>query len=144
MINAQAVKHAIMVLPQSIGTTEVTGTLDTLGGDYVSVYYVGDTAAAGDVLTTLKLSHGDTTSAYTDITNAVGGTTFTIPAPNASTGDIIKFVLDRNKVQLKRHLKISIVGDATARLTTVIAELSRLKTLPDSDTEQGCAEVVYV
>jgi hypothetical protein len=137
MIHAQAVKTAIMVLPQAIGTSSVTGVVDTLGADYVTVKLIGDTAAAADVFTTLKLSHGDTTSAYTDITNAVGGTTFTIPAGNTNTGDVIGFFLDRKKVALKRHLQISIVGDATTRLCTVIAELERLKDGPDSATDQG-------
>lgn len=146
MINAQTVKERIVVLPQSIATTEVTGTVDTLGADYVVVKYYGDTAAAGDAITTLKLSHGDTTSSYTDITAAVGGGVggFSIPAPNTSTGDVIKWCIERNNAQLKRYLKITIVGDATARLSMVSAELHRLKTLPDTDAEAGCTEIIYI
>lgn len=142
MINSQACKEAIMVLPQSIATTAVTGRVDSLDADWVTIKYVGDTAAAGDVLTVMKIGYGDTTSAFTDMTSAVGGTTFTIPAPNTSTGDTIKFEIDKTKYPY-RWFQISLTGDATARLTSVTAVLSRLKTAPDTDAEAGCTEIVY-
>jgi hypothetical protein len=141
MIHAQKVKNAIMVLPVALGTDAVTGVVDTLGADYVTVKLIRQTSAAADIATTMKLSHGDTTSAYTDITNAVGGTNaaggFIIPAGNTNTGDILAFFLDRNKVGLKRHVQITLVGDATTCITTVIAELERLKEGPDSAADQG-------
>lgn len=144
MIHSQAAKDVIMVLPQSIGTTQVTGRIDSRNADWVTIKYIGDTAAAGDVLTVLKIGYGDTTSAFTDMTTAVGGGTggFTIPAPNTSTGDVIKFEIDKVKYPY-RYFQISITGDATARLTSVLGTLSRNKINPDTDSEAGCTEVVY-
>lgn len=138
----QATKAAIMVAPQTIGTTAVTGYVDTLGYDHVRVYYQGATAAASDVITALKLQQGEATNSFTDISGAVGGTDFTIPAPNTSTPDVVIFDVDtRNK---KRYLNISITGDATTRTTSVMAVLDRAAQMPDTDTEAGAAEIVYV
>lgn len=138
----QATKSAIMVAPQTIGTTSVTGYVDTLGYDHCRIYYQGATAAAADVITALKLQDGDTTSAFTDISGAVGGTDFTIPVPNTSTPDIMIFDVDtRNK---KRYLNISITGDATTRTTSVMAVLDRAAQMPDTDTEAGAKEIVYI
>ena len=143
MLNSQEEKVAIMVAPQTIGTTAVSGYVDTLGWDHLTVYYVGATAASGDVITALKLQDGSTTSAFTDMSGAVGGTDFTIPVPNTSTGDICKFEVPL-KGNWERYINISITGDATTRTTTVMGRLSRGRVAPDTDAEAGASEIVYV
>lgn len=142
MIHAQGTKAVIMVAPQTIGTTAVSGYVDTLGYDYLTVDYIGATAVATDVLTALKLQTGDTTSAFTDLTGAVGGTSFDIPAPNTSTPDVIRFQVDCKTK--KRYVNISITGDATTRTTAVLGVLSRAAEMPDTDALAGCTEIVYV
>lgn len=143
MIHAQNSKAVNVILPQSIGTTVVTGVLDTLGYDYASVEFVKDTAVASSVVTTMKLTEGDTTSAYSAIAKFTNGTAtgnFVPAVPSTSgTGQIHKFHVDLRK--RKRHLLVSLAS-TTARLCAVKAELSRGK-MPASDTEAGCAEIVY-
>jgi len=139
----QNTKTVVMVAPQTIGTSAVEGYADTLGYDRLSVYYIGATAASGDAITTLKLQEGDTTSAFTDISGAVGGTSFTIPAPNTSTPDAVVFHVDLNKPR-DRYVNINIVGDATARSTSVIGILSRGAKSPTTDALAGAAEIVYI
>ena len=142
MNEAQNTKKSIMVLPQAIGTDSVTGRVDCKGWDYCSIDVIADTAAAGDVMTTLKIGQGDTTSAFTDISGAIGGTDFTIPAPNTSTGDIMSFEVDTRVKQ--RYLQLTMVGDATTRLTTVVATLSRGEQPPTSATNRGVTTLVQV
>ena len=139
----QNTKNAILVAPQTIGTTAVSGYVDTFGYDRLSVYYIGATAVSTDTITALKLQEGDTTSAFTDISGAVGGTDFTIPAPNTSTPDIVAFHVNLNKPR-KRYVNISITGDATVRTTAVTGVLSRGTVSPTTDTLAGAAEIVYI
>lgn len=142
MNEAQNTKKVIMVLPQAIGTDSVTGQVDCKGWDYCTIDVIGQTAAAGDVMTTLKIGQGDTTSAFTDISGAVGGTDFTIPAPNTSTGDIISFEVDTKTK--KRYLQLTMVGDATTRLTAVTATLSRGEQPATSASGRGLKTLVQV
>lgn len=145
MIYAQNVVHETIINPQSIGTTAVTGVIDTLGYDHVEILAALDTAATTVTITTLKLSEGDTTSAYTDITQFTGGTStgnFSLPVgpgTAAGTGQII--ALDVDKRKRKRYLKVSLANSA-ARLSCVSANLSRGHEVPNSDSERGCAIVV--
>lgn len=143
---ADEVKFVNMVQTVALGTDAVSGYVDTKGFSDLTVLLNGVTAAAGDVMTTLKLQHGDTTSAFTDISGAVGGTDatggFIIPAPNTSTGDIIGF-----RVGLKgkkRYVNISMVGDATTRNTTVLGVLSRPEIVGTAAADLGLTTLVKV
>lgn len=141
----QNTKVAVMVAPQTIGTTAVSGYVDTLGYDRLSVYYIGATAVSTDTITALKLQEGDTTSAFTDISGAIGGTDFTIPAPNTSTPDAVVFHVDLHGSKNRdRYVNISITGDATTRTTGVVGVLSRASLSPTTDALAGAAEIVYV
>ena len=140
MIEMQNTKTGLMIAPQTIGTSAVSGYVDTLGYDHLTVYYIGATAVSTDVITTLKLSEGDTTSAFTDIS---GGAPAAIPAPNTSTGDIVAFSVKLHNAR-KRYVALNVVGDATARDTSAIAVLSRGAVTPTSDALTGAAEIVYV
>ena len=146
MIYAQNTVHETIINPQSIGTTAVTGVIDTLGYDHVEILAMLDTAATSVTIGTLKLAEGDTTSAYTDITEFTGGTNtgnFTLPTgpgTAAGTGQIIVFDVDKRK--RKRYLRVSLANSA-GRLSCVTANLSRGREVPNSATERGAAVVVY-
>ena len=144
MVQIQDTKVVQLVAPQTIGTTAVSGYVDTLGYDHLRVYYIGATAVSTDTITALKLQEGDTTSAFTDISGAVGGTSFTIPVPNTSTPDTTVFDVSMARTLRKRYINISITGDATTRTTSVIGILERAAVSPDTDTLCGAAEIVYV
>jgi len=143
MIHAQNTKSAIVILPQSVGTTAVSGTVDTLGYDYATIQFTCDTAAASSVPTTMAVAEGDTTSAYTAITSYTGGTAsgnFTMPTPDTSAGDITKIHIPLTG--RKRYLRVQLAS-TTARLACVTAELDRAEVVPTSDTNRGADEVVY-
>lgn len=145
MIYAQNSVHETILNPQSIGTTPVTGILDTLGYSHVEILTALDTAATTVTITTLKLSEGDTTSAFTDITEFTGGTStgnFTLPVgPGTAAGTGQLIALDVNKNKRQRYLKVSLANSA-ARLSYVGANLTRGREVPNSDSERGCAIVV--
>lgn len=148
MVQIQDTKVVQLVAPQTIGTTAVSGYVDTLGYDHLRVYYIGATAVSTDTITALKLQEGDTTSAFTDISGAVGGTAatggFIIPVPNTSTPDTTVFDVSMARTLRKRYINVSITGDATTRTTSVIGILGRAAVSPDTDTLCGAAEIVYV
>lgn len=143
MLHAQNQKVAVMVEPQTIGTTAVSGYVDTLGYNHARILYVGGPVATGGVPGTLKLREGDTTSSFTDISGAVGGTDFTITTPNTSNGDVIAFDVDLRKPR-DRYIALTVTGTATTRTTSAIAILSRAEQTPNSDAEAGCDEIVFV
>lgn len=145
MIHSQNTKHTTLINPQSVGTTAVTGVIDTLGLNHLEVLALLDTAATTVTITTLKLAEGDTTSAYTDITEFTGGTAtgnFTLPVgpgTAAGTGQIIALDVDLRK--RKRYLRVSLANSA-GRLSTVKATGTRLAESPITDAARGCAVVV--
>ena len=147
MIGIQDTKAVQLVAPQTIGTTAVSGYVDTLGYDHLRVYYIGAAVATGALMSALKLQEGDTTSAFTDISGAVGGTAatggFIITTPTTSAPDNIIFDVNLAKAR-KRYVNISITGTATTRTTAVLGVLGRAAVTPDTDAELGAAEVVYV
>lgn len=142
MVHSQNVKKGIVINPQSIGTSAVSGYVDTLGFDYVTIDYVGASVAAGGKPAALKIGHGDTTSAFTDISGGVGGTDFTIPTPNTSTGDVVTFFIDKNKGPIKRYVSLSTTGTATARIAGGVAHLSRAKETPYNDATANTTRVI--
>lgn len=145
MIYSAAMKHGVIIKPQSIGTTAVTGIIDTLGAAQAQILAVLDTAATSVTITTLKVSEGDTTSAFTDITEFTGGTNtgnFTLPTgpgTGTATGQIVGFDIDLRK--RKRYLQVSLANSA-ARLSSVVANLDRLATKPTDASGRGLATLV--
>lgn len=143
MIHGQATKEVMVITPQSIGTTEVTGTFDTLDYEYAEIKFIMDTAATNEPPTTMSLGEGEATNSFTAIQTFEGGDTtygFTIPTPNTSTGDIVKYcVALPNR---KRYLQVGLANTAP-RICAVTATLSRAKQAPNTDAEAGCAAIVY-
>jgi len=140
MIHPQNTKLVQVILPQEIGTTEVTGTFDILGFDYATVIFDLDTASASSVITSAALDEATASNgSYTAIAAFAGGTAWTFPTPNTNTGDLIAFHV--NTVPRKRYLSVGFAS-TTARLASVHVMLSRAHTGPDSDTERGATTVV--
>lgn len=143
MIHGQDIKPVVVIAPQAIGTTAVTGVIDTLGFDYVQVLSTHDTAATSVTITTYKLSEGDTTSSYDDIAAFTGGTAtdnFTLPVGPGTSGVTAQLgLLELSKVNhRKRYLKVTLANSAS-RISSVHALLSRGKGTPVSATERGVA-----
>ena len=149
MIKATVARDRIVILPQSITTTEVTGSLDTFGPtgqkfDYAIIRLIADTAAASSVLTTFSLAEGEVanvSSATALATFELGDTTNceAIVAPNTSTGDVVRYCVDlRGRM---RYLNVGL-GSTTARLCAVVAELLRADEMPNTDTEKGVTQEV--
>lgn len=120
-------KAVIAIAPASTtnGAT-VTGSIDTLGYDFVSIdVYQATSNNTTNKFSTCKISHSDTTDAtnYSDITALVGGGAggFTIPAADTSNPQLYKFNVDTKKT--KRYLKVSL----TPVTTQILAAFANLQ-----------------
>jgi len=118
--------------------------IDTLGFKVASIDVAFEkVAAAGTnsaVALVLKLQHGDTTSSYADLAGYVGGTSFTIPTPANTTGDVVvRFDVDlRGK---RRYLRVQATGNATGSVYSV-ARLGKPEDGPDTAVEKGAAVAI--
>ena len=127
-------------------TTSATHSMeiDTLGFRVASIDVAFEkVAAAGTnsaVALVLKLQHGDSTSSYADLSGYVGGTSFTIPTPANTTGDVVvRFDVDlRGK---RRYLKVVATGNATGSVYSV-ARLGKPEDGPDTATEKGASVAI--
>jgi hypothetical protein len=127
-------------------TTSATHSMeiDTLGFKVASIDVAFEkVAAAGTnsaVALVLKLQHGDSTSSYADLSGYVGGTSFTIPTPANTTGDVVvRFDVDlRGK---RRYLRVLATGNATGSVYSV-ARLGKPEDGPDTATEKGAAVAI--
>jgi hypothetical protein len=132
MLPDQNTKAAIVLLPQSIGTTEVTGTVDTIGFDHATVIHVLDTADPTSVITSASVNESEAaTGAWTAVAAAEGGTGYTNPVPNTSTGDVI--IGSIALAPRKRYLQVTFAS-TDARLASVVVLLSQGDEVPDTDT----------
>jgi len=119
--------------------------IDTLGFKVASIDVAFEkVAAAGTnsaVALVLKLQHGDTTSSYADLAGYVGGTSFAIPTPANTTGDVVvRFDVDlRGK---RRYLRVQATGNATGSVYSV-ARLGKPEDGPDTAVEKGAAVAIF-
>ena len=140
------IKIVKMVESVAVGTSAVSGYIDTKGYSDLTVVFNGATAATGGLPSAMKLQHGDTTSAFTDITGAVGGTAatggFIIPTPNTSAGEINEFRV--GLLGKKRYVNFTVTGTATTRVCTVLGILSRPEVVDTTATTTGVSVLVTV
>jgi hypothetical protein len=146
MIQAQRAKVTNFFAPQSIGTTAVSGYIDTVGYDYLTVVTNLAAVTTSTTITELEFTEGDTTAAATAITDLTGGTAtgnFTIPVGlgTSSTGTVTVFQIDLKK--RKRYLKLS-AALSHASVFTAEGILSRGEKDPTTDAEAGVADVITV
>ena len=99
-------KSAIVISPASTtNAATATGSLDTLGYDYVVIDVMTTTSNnATNNLSVLKLEEGDTTASYAAV--STGDTDFTIAAASTSEDQVVaQFRVDMRG--RKRHLKLT-------------------------------------
>jgi len=142
-------KHEFKSIENTVVTANsnatVTATFDTVGFSRAVIELNHGASAVTTVPAVLKLSEGDTTSAYTDIDAFTAGTGFTAASPSTSAGtNIYRFDVDlRGR---KRHLKLTFTA-AAGQGTTVItthakAMLFRAALGTDTVTKLGVTQVV--
>jgi hypothetical protein len=135
MIHPQMEK-VLAALPTSVGTSDVTLTIDTLGYDYASVTVHRASNASTAFASALKIEEGDTTSSYSTVSGFVGGTDFTIPTvSDTSSVSIVK--MDVSTLARKRYLKVT-ATPAVSVNTSIACRLSRGENAPTSASEAGC------
>jgi hypothetical protein len=134
MIHSQMEK-IVGSVPASVGTSDVTLTIDTIGYNYVSVTALRASNASTVFASALKIQHSDDNTAYSDVSGFVGGTDFTIPAVSDTTSvAIVKMDVDTKA--RKRYLKVT-ATPAVSVNTVVTARLSRGENAPSTATEAG-------
>lgn len=140
---APALKAVMVLAPTSTtnGAT-ATGTLDCVGYDWLTLDVFQTTSnTPTNNLSTCKLSEGDDTNTFTDITALVGDGAggFTIPNADSSNPQLYKFNLDlRGR---KRYLKLTLTPLTTQTLMA-LANLGRGEIAPTTATRAGTALLV--
>jgi hypothetical protein len=142
MIHAQSEKDMILICDGGVTNGETaTGEIDTLGFDYCTISVCATTSNdTTNNFSTLTLSEGQTTSAYTAIANFTGDDTtdgFTIAAADTSNPQVVAR-LNVDLTKRERYLKLS----ATPLTTQAICALARLgyaNETPTSVTNLGVA-----
>jgi hypothetical protein len=142
MIHLQNTKEVLPVVGVAVTAGQTTtGAIDTLGYDYCLVSVIQGTAGATTAPIMCKLSEGDTSTAFTDITDFVGDTATStsagyVLATTVSTAGAIIASLGVNTKARKRYLKLSATPGTTANITGH-AILSRAETCPSTATLRG-------
>jgi hypothetical protein len=145
MIHSQNQKVETIIGPVSIGTTEVTGVLDTLDADYVTIDTILATAATSVTLA-IAVAYGDTTSSFTNIAAFTSGTAtgnFTAPdggGTAAGAEQIVRIGIDKRNYPY-RYFRVG-VTNSSARITAVKADLSRQSNGVTDATSAGAAALV--
>ncbi len=145
MISLQNTKEVVVIAPQSVGTTAVTGTVDARGANYLELKVFLAPAAATVTVAELSVSSGDATNAMTAIPEFTAGSgtgNFTAPTAPGVDGDtqVVAFKIDRRTYR-HRYFKVSLkhggLDEGEGRISTVVATLDRLENAPHTDAERG-------
>lgn len=135
------VKVATAIVAVSATNAQATsGAIDTLGYAHATVIVcTGKPNVVSNKPSTIKISEGDTSSSFTDVTGLVGGTDFTIP--NADTVNDNYYVFNLDLKKRKRWLKVSLTP-----ITTVIVDakviLSKGNEAPITAAKAGALTLV--
>jgi hypothetical protein len=114
-------------------------SIDTIGFNYASIDVCFEpVVAAGTnsaVAVALKLQEGDTTASYSDVTGYVGGTSFTIPTPSATSDtSVVRFNVDMRG--RKRYLNVYATPNAASPVVSV-ARLGKPEESPVAASAAG-------
>ena len=113
-------KQKLLLTSAPTSAQSHTAVIDTLGYDRVSVGVAFSTVAETTPEITLKLGEGDTTSLFTDITEAVaggvGGFTKPVPPTNTSVDNTMQFDVDTR--HRKRYLLLTVTPFTTKTVTS--------------------------
>lgn len=119
-----------------------SGYIDTKGADHALIAIVAATSNdATNKPTVLKLSEGDTTSAFTNISGAVGGTDFTIGAALTDAPNNYLFSVDCRK--RKRYIKAEI-SPVTTQIIAGVALLGKLEEAAINASKAGAQNFVEI
>jgi hypothetical protein len=129
---------AITAGPVSSNDTAVGTYVDTLGAGYLTlIFQLGTTTVD---MSAIKLQESNTTSAFNDISGAaLTGATFSATS-DGSIG-IIGIPLDGTRM---RYINFVADPGAAATIMAGIFVLSDLNQTPNSDTERGVLQSVFV
>jgi len=132
--------HKVVALyPRSVATNATASvTVDTLGFNHAKVY-VNVGVASSDV-TVMHISDGTASNNFATISTFVGGTGFTIPSANTSSGYVAEFSVDLRK--RNRYLRLQVENTSAATVVSGEIILGRAEIAPDTTTERGCAVFV--
>ena len=128
-------RKCVLAINQLSTTNAATasGIIDTLGYDFAEIDVIAtssnDTTNNPSVL---KIGEGDTTSAFTNVSGAVGDTDFTIPNCYTNTASDFKVKFSVDCRARKRYLQVS-VSPVTTQIITAIANLHKGDEGPDRD-----------
>ncbi len=145
MTPTQALKFLLITPPGAIvdNASPATAEIDTLGASTLDILVI--VGATDIALTALKLTESDTTGTnHVDIVGAAYGTS-AYPFPTA-TDDNKLFAFHVDLLGRKRFIDlVATVGDgATGGYVTVIAVLGGLRNSPNSASERGFANQLFV
>lgn len=147
MIFGQNDKDVVVINAASVATNATaTGIVDTLGFEQAHLRVLLDSSASTtNAPTTLKVSEGDTSTAFSDITELTGGSSegnFPLPAPTTNVATVLRMSADLRK--RKRFLQVSVTPGGADRIVGVIATLSRPNEAPTTDAAMGLVDNVVV
>lgn len=147
---AQTQKSVILVAPIEGTTNGVSGAVDTLGWDYLSVDFILDTAAAtANVVDTCKLGESQDATNYTDIVAFTGGTAtstsvgFVLPTA-ADTSDPETYRMNVDLRGRERYIKASLTLAQATSQVCINGRLGQHNTAGDNTdaTLLGASKVV--
>ena len=137
-------RKCVLAINQLSTTNAATasGVIDRLGYDRMELDVVATSSNdTTNTPTVLKLSESDDATTYADVSGAVGGTDFTIPASYTNTASDFKVKFNVDLRPRKRYLKIS-VSPLTTQIISAVANLSLGDEGPDSATDAGVDALV--
>lgn len=149
MIFAQKEKRVVLVHESMTAAGTAQGIVDTRGWSYAMIdIALNFNSAPTNNPSVLKVSEGDTSTAFTVIDELEGDGTnggFTIPAVvSAATAGASVVALGIDLRTRKRYLCLDITNVPAAAAMSAVCRLSRGETAPDTDAESGCAERVNI
>jgi len=147
MIAAQEQKIVVLSQPGAAldNAAATVSAIDTLEWDYLTIYAIlGATDAA---LTVLKLTESDASgSGYVDIPETVYGASGNPALPNAlADNSVYGFFLNLANNRCRYIKPAAAVADGSVGgYVTIVAILSRGKTVPSDDASRGLAQGIYL
>jgi hypothetical protein len=149
MIHAQGMSEVLPVGPVAVtANADSTGVVDCRGYDYLTLNVnISSAASTTNVPTTLKLSEGDTTSAYTDILAFTGGTALSTavgwvwPTPcSTACQTFVRLHVDLHKRM--RYIQATMRHTTNSILATISGNLSRAGQMPITAAMAGAQKLV--
>lgn len=145
MIPTQAQKVVVVTPPAAIvdNATVATTVIDTLGYDYCDIYVV--IGATDIAMAALKLQESNESgSGFADIDGADFSSDAALPSATADN-TVVAFHVNLAGAR-KRYLDVVATGGdgAAGAFFTILAVLSRGKEAPNSATERGLGQELFV